>query len=149
MPCDTPDNAVLLCETDASFPMRIETKRIAPGEMNTWVIEIDGTEGSIAYTTKAPEDAAHDGLRAGRPAGVAGAPTSARSRPIRRSPARSSSSGSPDAIQQMWAAFLDELAHGAEHARPVPLRDARGGGRHAPDLHSRAGVRRTGTVVEL
>ena len=36
----------------------IETKRIAPGETNTWVIEIDGTEGSIAFTTKYAEDAA-------------------------------------------------------------------------------------------
>src|SRR5919112_714546 len=52
-PCDTPDNAVLLCEADG-FPMRIETKRMAPGETNTWLIEIDGTEGSIAFSTKTP-----------------------------------------------------------------------------------------------
>ena len=56
--CDTWDNAVLLCEAadgDAVFPLRIETKRIAPGEKNTWTIEVDGTEGSIAYTTKLPK----------------------------------------------------------------------------------------------
>src|ERR1051326_2282485 len=56
--CDTWDNAVLLCEAregDETFPLRIETKRIAPGETNTWVIEIDGTEGSIAYSTKLPK----------------------------------------------------------------------------------------------
>ena len=35
--------------------MRLETKRIAPGEKNTWVIEVDGTEGSIAYSTKQPK----------------------------------------------------------------------------------------------
>ena len=38
-----------------SSPLRIETKRIAPGETNTWVIEVDGTEGSIAFTTKRPK----------------------------------------------------------------------------------------------
>ena len=52
VPCDTLDNAILLCEADGGFPMRFETKRIAPGEMNTWMIEIDGTEGSIAFTTE-------------------------------------------------------------------------------------------------
>src|SRR5262249_989207 len=52
--CDTWDNAVLHCETAAGFPLRIETKRIAPGEKNTWVIEVDGTDGSIAYSTKQP-----------------------------------------------------------------------------------------------
>src|SRR5207248_354871 len=38
-----------------SFPLRIETKRIAPGETNTWVIEIDGTESSIGFSTKLPK----------------------------------------------------------------------------------------------
>jgi len=58
VPCDTWDNAVLLCEAEDEghpFPLRIETKRIAPGETNTWTIEIDGTGGSIAYTTKLPK----------------------------------------------------------------------------------------------
>ena len=57
-PCDTWDNAVLLCQAEDAgqpFPLRIETKRIAPGETNTWTIEIDGTEASIAYTTKFPK----------------------------------------------------------------------------------------------
>src|SRR5262249_48617364 len=47
--CDTWDNAVLLCEAadvdGTTFPLRIETKRIAPGEKNTWTTEVDGTEG--------------------------------------------------------------------------------------------------------
>ena len=56
-------------------PLRVETKRIAPGETNTWTIEIDGTEGSIAYTTKLPktrkeyylaEDVGHYGIFNGR-----------------------------------------------------------------------------------
>ena len=56
--CDTWDNALLLCEAgdgDVAFPLRIETKRIAPGETNTWATEIDGTQGSIAFSTKLPK----------------------------------------------------------------------------------------------
>ena len=75
VPCDTWDNAVLLCEADDGgqrFPLRIETKRIAPGETNTWTIEVDGTEGSIAYTTKLPKTLRRMEYDAGRRAGVAG-----------------------------------------------------------------------------
>ena len=44
--------------------------------------------------------------------------TSASSRPTRRSPAAIFEFGFPDAIQQMWAAFLDELAHGDDMRGP-------------------------------
>ena len=73
VPCDTWDNALLLCEVEAegdSFPLRIETKRIAPGETNTWIIEVDGTEGSIAYTTKQPKTLRWMDVRARRAAGL-------------------------------------------------------------------------------
>src|SRR5262249_8660552 len=105
--CDTWDNAVLLCET-AEFPLRIETKRIAPGENNTWVIEIDGTEGSIAFTTKQPKTLrtmAYEpggeqewrvtdlGYESAYPAITGGI----------------FEFGFSDAILQMWAAFCDEL----------------------------------------
>jgi predicted dehydrogenase len=35
--------------------MRIETKRLAPGEMNTWFIEILGTEAGVRFSTKEPK----------------------------------------------------------------------------------------------
>ena len=59
-----------------------------------WATEIDGTEGSIAFSTKLPKtlrfmDSSPAGGRRGRLS------TLARSRRTRRSPARSSSSGSP------------------------------------------------------
>jgi hypothetical protein len=38
--------------------------------------------------------------------------------------------GFADAIQQMWAAFVDELVHG-EDMRSVPVRDAGRGRRYA------------------
>ena len=64
VPCDTPENAVLLCDVACdgyTFPMQLATKRVAPGETNTWLIEIDGTKGSIAFRQDA-EDAALDGV---------------------------------------------------------------------------------------
>jgi predicted dehydrogenase len=57
-PCDTWDNAMLHTEVvvnGAPVPMRFETKRLAPGEMNTWFIEALGTDGGVRYSTKEPK----------------------------------------------------------------------------------------------
>jgi predicted dehydrogenase len=116
VPCDTWDNAVLLCEAEDGgwqFPLRIETKRIAPGEMNTWTIEVDGTEGSIAYTTKLPKTLRRMDYTPGGPqewrvvdlGSVSAYPTIT---------GAIFEFGFSDAILQMWAAFLDELAHGRD-----------------------------------
>ena len=56
--CDTWDNAML--HTDVlvngeEIPMRLETKRLAPGETNTWFIEVLGTEGGARFSTKEPK----------------------------------------------------------------------------------------------
>jgi predicted dehydrogenase len=113
--CDTWDNAVLLCETD-EFPLRIETKRIAPGETNTWTIEVDGTAGSIAYTTKLPKTLRTMSYEAG-------GPQEWRVRDLGSQSAYPTITGTifefgfSDAILQMWAAFLDELAHGRDGMR--------------------------------
>jgi len=45
VPCETWDNATLLCEsadtrTGNSFPLTIKTQRIAPGETDTWYFEV-------------------------------------------------------------------------------------------------------------
>ena len=56
--CDTWDNALLHTEAlidGAEVPMRLETKRLAPGETNTWFIEVLGTEGGARFTTKEPK----------------------------------------------------------------------------------------------
>jgi predicted dehydrogenase len=56
--CDTWDNALLHCDLPMDgldVPMRIETKRLAPGEMNSWYIEVLGTEGGIRFSTKEPK----------------------------------------------------------------------------------------------
>jgi len=57
-PCDTWDNALLHCDVEMDgrdVPMRLETKRLAPGEVNTWFIEVLGTDGGIRYSTKEPK----------------------------------------------------------------------------------------------
>lgn len=117
--CDTWDNAVLLCEAEDAgrpFPLRIETKRIAPGEANTWTIEVDGTEGSIAFTTKHPKT-----LR--RMEYEPGGPQEWRVTDLGAQSAYPTITGAifefgfDDAILQMWAAFLDELAHGRDGMR--------------------------------
>jgi predicted dehydrogenase len=117
--CDTWDNAVLLCEAEddgGPFPLRIETKRIAPGETNTWTIEVDGTAGSIAFTTKLPKTLRTMSYEAG-------GPQEWRVRDLGSQSAYPTITGAifefgfSDAILQMWAAFLDELAHGREGMR--------------------------------
>ncbi len=119
VPCDTWDNAVLLCEAAYGghvFPLRIETKRIAPGETNTWTIEIDGTAGSIAYTTKLPKT-----LRTMRYS--PGGPQEWSVVDLGSQSAYPTITGAifefgfSDAILQMWAAYLDELAHGRDGMR--------------------------------
>jgi predicted dehydrogenase len=114
VPCDTPDNAVRLCEAEHDghpFPLRLETKRIAPGETNTWRIEVDGTRGSIAFTTKLPKTLRTMSYEPG-------GPQEWRVRDLGSQSAYPTITGPifefgfADAIQQMWAAFLDELVHG-------------------------------------
>ena len=57
--CETWDNATLLClaREDAhghEFPMTIKTQRIAPGETNTWYLEILGTRAGAKFSTRNP-----------------------------------------------------------------------------------------------
>ncbi len=53
--CDTWNNASLYTLVDIEgemVPMSLEMKRMAPGETNTWYIEVLGTEGGVKYSTK-------------------------------------------------------------------------------------------------
>ncbi len=56
VPCDTWDNALLLCQaldprTGAPFSLHFETRRMAPGATNTWYLEVYGTAGSAKFST--------------------------------------------------------------------------------------------------
>jgi predicted dehydrogenase len=56
--CDTWDNATLHCDVEIDgreVPLRLETKRLAPGETNTWYFEVLGTDGGVRYSTKEPK----------------------------------------------------------------------------------------------
>ena len=55
---DVWDNAMLHTDVligGSEVPMRLEMKRIAPGETNTWFIELMGTEGAVKFSTKDPK----------------------------------------------------------------------------------------------
>jgi predicted dehydrogenase len=114
VPCETWDNATITGRVGSgaeTFPLVLKTWRIAPGEANTWSIRVLGMRGSAEFTTKSPrqwrfmryepggrqtwavEDLGYDSLF---PA-ITGAIFEF---------------GFTDAIQQMWAAFVDELAGG-------------------------------------
>lgn len=58
VPCDTWDNAVVharVVQDGDDFPLTVETKRMAPGDKNTWVFEAIGTEGGVRFSTKNPK----------------------------------------------------------------------------------------------
>jgi predicted dehydrogenase len=57
VPCETWDNATLLCEaadpqTGAPFPLTIKSQRVAPGEKNSWNFAILGSRRSARFSTK-------------------------------------------------------------------------------------------------
>lgn len=99
--CDTWDNAVLHCRVDSagsSFPMTVETKRIAPGEKNTWLLEVVGMDGGVRFSTKNPKRVelfAKIAIPGGAPSSPGSRSMPAASQPGRRSRAGSSSSASP------------------------------------------------------
>ncbi len=113
VPCETWDNATILGHVDderGGFPMVLKTWRIAPGHSNTWSIRVLGTKKSACFSTKNPrqwqfmtyaggagvwsvEDLGFESLFPAITGGIF-------------------EFGFADAIQQMWAAFVDELAGG-------------------------------------
>jgi predicted dehydrogenase len=113
VPCETWDNATILGHVDddrGGFPMVLKTWRIAPGHSNTWSIRVLGTKRSAYFSTKNPrqwqfmkyaggagvwsvEDLGFESLFPAITGGIF-------------------EFGFSDAIQQMWAAFVDELAGG-------------------------------------
>lgn len=109
-PIDTWDNATLATYFDhngSRTPMRIELKRFAPGEMNSWYIEVLGTDGGVRYSTKSPKTLwtfrrAKEQIWESTDLGfqmVFPAITGSIFEP-----------GFPDILLQMWAAFLAERA---------------------------------------
>ncbi|MBI1851109.1 MAG: Gfo/Idh/MocA family oxidoreductase [Planctomycetes bacterium] len=120
VPCETWDNAVLACRVGRAqsdeFPMIVETKRISPGDVNTLYLEIAGTDLSMRFTTRRPRTIESLPYRRGEPQAWHVADLGYAS----AYPAITGAIfefGFPDAILQMWAAFCDELVHGAAGMR--------------------------------
>ncbi len=113
--CETWDNATLFCEAEdpgngGKFPLTIKTQRIAPGEKDTWYIEIKGTRACARFSTRNPNrlevleytggeqiwqqiDMGHETAFKSITGGIF-------------------EFGFSDAILQMWAAFLHEMTEG-------------------------------------
>ncbi len=106
--CDTWDNAMLhtwISIGQDEVPMRLEMKRLAPGETNTWFIEVLGTEGGVRFSTKEPKtlwlfEGGKEQFWKKTDLGF-GMPFKAVTGGIFEP-------GFPDVIQQMWAAYLME-----------------------------------------
>lgn len=112
--CDTWDNAVLQSwarHEGIRFPLITETKRIDPGQKNTWVFEAIGLDGGVRFSTKNPKSV--------EIFSVVDVPGSGKEQVWQQVDAGSQSVwptvtganfefGFSDSILQMWAAFLAE-----------------------------------------
>jgi predicted dehydrogenase len=110
---DTWDNAILAIEAASGghhFPWIAEMKRIAPGETNSWYLEVYGTSKSMRFTTKWPRTLWTINFSPGEEQSWQS--TDLGFEPLYRSiTGPNFEFGFPDAILQMWAAFVDELAN--------------------------------------
>ncbi len=111
VPCDTFDNAVLALTVPAAerrFPMLWETKRIAPGQRNTWFFEALGMDGGVRFSTRSPQVLHRFGVVDGEQAWSEVQPGHSSVWPTVTGAIFEF--GLPDALLQMWAAYLAERA---------------------------------------
>jgi predicted dehydrogenase len=118
--CDTWDNATITATVPhdgGDFPLVLKTWRIAPGEANTWSIRVLGMRGSAAFSTKSPRQWRFMRYEPG-------GPQAWQVEDLGYTPLFPAITGGifefgfTDAIQQMWAAFVDELAGGDANGFP-------------------------------
>ena len=113
VPCTTWDNATLLISANdrdgKTFPWTLKTQRMAPGEKNTWFIEILATRTSVRWSTRDPK-------RLEVLQYTPGGEQVWQHHQVGYEPAYKTITGAifefgfTDAILQMWAAFVYELA---------------------------------------
>jgi predicted dehydrogenase len=114
-PCRTWDNGTLACDVvnpadGRPFPMSLRIHRIAPGETNTWSLEVLGTKYSCRTSTRDP--------KAFQFMEYAGGAQTWQEENLGNESVYKSITGAifefgfSDAILQMWAAFMDELVNG-------------------------------------
>jgi len=111
VPCDTWDNALIACRVpsgDRAFPMLWETKRIAPGQLNTWWFEALGMTGGVRFSTRTPTTMGRFEYRDGTQAWLEIQPGLPSAWPV--SSGAIFEFGFADALLQMWACYLAERA---------------------------------------
>lgn len=115
--CETWDNALITMRgTDSqssrsfarSFPMLWETKRIAPGNMNTWVFQAEGMDGGVRFSTRTPAYFERFRLDAGEQVWEHVQPGNVSAWPMVSGAIFEF--GFADALLQMWASYLAERA---------------------------------------
>jgi predicted dehydrogenase len=111
--CDTWDNAFItmrgrVAGSERAFPMMWETKRIAPGNMNTWVFEAQGMDEGVRFSTRTPayferfrRDGSEQIWEQVQPGNVSAWPMVS---------GAIFEFGFADALLQMWASYLAERA---------------------------------------
>jgi len=114
--CRTWDNATLLCEAvetggdERPFPLTLKFQRIAPGQKNTWFIEVLGTRASARFSTRNPKHLEWLDYSGGEQ--VWGDIETGHETAFKTITGSIFEFGFPDSILQMWAAFLHELVEG-------------------------------------
>ncbi len=109
--CDTIDNATLSTTVSSDrgdFPLTLETKRIAPGEMNTWRMRVVGMQGGVEFSTRYPQSLKVMDVRDGRQVWEERMTGSQSAQPTITGPIFEF--GFADALLQMWAAYFAERA---------------------------------------
>ena len=120
VPCDTWDNAVLLCEaadpsSGKTFPMTLKMQRIAPGQKNTWYLQINGTKACARFSTKNPKLLEMLEYSSGRQ--IWQQVDMGQETAFQSITGGIFEFGFSDAILQMWAAFIQELTTGRPAGR--------------------------------
>jgi predicted dehydrogenase len=115
LPCKTWDNGSLYVDTvnpfdGQPFPMTYRIYRIAPGETDTWFIEVLGTKFSIRFSSR--------NMKSLQFMEYSGGAQTWQDENLGYETIYKTITGSifefgfSDMILQMWAAFMDELVHG-------------------------------------
>ena len=120
-PCRTWDNGTLFCEAvdpvlNEPFPLTVKLQRIAPGQKNTWYTEVLGTQACARWSSTNPRLLEVMTYTPGTEQVWQQIQTGYETA-FKTITGGIFEFGFTDAIQQMWAAFLYELATGKPVAK--------------------------------
>ncbi|MEM7143922.1 MAG: Gfo/Idh/MocA family oxidoreductase [Verrucomicrobiota bacterium] len=113
--CETWDNATLHTWIQPAgqsepAPMRLEMKRLAPGQTDTWFIEVLGTKGGAKFSTTTPKTLWTFTIDPDTKEQLWQKTDLGFQTPFKTVTGGIFEPGFPDLIQQMWAAYLTERA---------------------------------------